>query len=339
MHLLLVGLLEWLFSSFQRMIAPRSVRRTHANAANTQARKLVNKLTSAALYVFVRALKTAFDAASARPWFPEKVKEQPWDVILMTIAAMQIIYGYIVRQYSLPPSYLKFLMSAGRIDKRLVFATGAVARGEHLAISELQNYAKEHKIFVNFNNISQKRPLCDLIHPGENCFEGWIRFLFSHFVNYSIRMYFPLNLITLILFQRQKLIFQPTNSLKKLIISCLRSAAFLSFYVGNGWLVGCILRSMNIFTPKTNWLFCGLAAGPAVLIEQKSRRMELALYCLSPALQSMHQCAVDFGWFPKVPNVTAFIFCLASAILMAAHQNGPENMQPLMSRVCSHRTC
>ena len=94
--------------------------------------------------------------------------------------------------------------------------------------------------------------------------------------------------------------------------NCVMSASFLAFYCGNAWAAQCALRSLGIYTTKTTWLFGGLAAGPSVIFERKDHRMELALYCLGPALQSAYSSAVDFGWIPKIPNITTFIFCLAA---------------------------
>jgi hypothetical protein len=286
--------------------------------------------TPIALYVFIRAAKTAFDVASKRAWFPAWMKQRDWDVALMCISAAQILYGLVVRPQSLPASYLRFLQVAGRKDRRVVSAVGQLARGEHMDMHELHQYAREKRIYADWSSATQKRPMCDIMHPEHSCMHHWASYVVDHFVHYSLRLYIPLNVFTLLVFSRRT---APLDMLRKLFVSCIRSSAFLAFYCGNAWFAQCMLRTLNVYTTKTHWLFGGLAAGPAVLLEHKSRRMELALYCMSPALQGMYKSAVDFGWLPAIPNVTGFMFCLASAVMMAAHQNAPQDMAPIMSKI------
>lgn len=42
--------------------------------------------------------------------------------------------------------------------------------------------------------------------------------------------------------------------------------------------------SLNIY-PHTPLTVDAVSAGPSILLEEKGRRLELALYCLSPTLQ------------------------------------------------------
>jgi len=287
------------------------------------------------LYVFIRAMKMAYDAAETRRWFPVGIKSYAHgDVILMSLSAAQILYAYIVRQDSVPKSYKHFLLGAGRKDQRIISAVRSVAMSEHQNLVELRQYARQHGIYVNLNpnSFTQKHPVCDLMHPEMSCPEHWIRYVVAHFFEYGVRFYGPLNFVTLVLFQRKKLVTDPLRSLLKLVQMCAHSASFLAFYCGNAWFAQCLLRSGGVYSTVTTWIFGGLAAGPAILLEQKSRRMEIALYCMSPALQSAYNNAVDFGWIPRVPNVTTFIFCIASGILMTAHQKGDHMVQPTLAR-------
>jgi hypothetical protein len=61
--------------------------------------------------------------------------------------------------------------------------------------------------------------------------------------------------------------------------------------------------------------------GLAVLLEKKSRRMELALYCFSRAIESFGICVSDSGFLKehnlKVPKrLDIVLFSLATSIIM-----------------------
>jgi hypothetical protein len=69
--------------------------------------------------------------------------------------------------------------------------------------------------------------------------------------------------------------------------------------------------------------------GLAVLIEKKSRRMELALYCFSRAIESFGICVSDTGLLNKhglkVPNrVDVFLFSIATSIIMHCYAEERE---------------
>ena len=55
----------------------------------------------------------------------------------------------------------------------------------------------------------------------------------------------------------------------------------------------CLFR--RCATTKCMACFGGCAGGLATLVEKKSRRMELAIYCLSRALESFALCLVHWG--------------------------------------------
>jgi hypothetical protein len=58
------------------------------------------------------------------------------------------------------------------------------------------------------------------------------------------------------------------------------------------------------------------AGGFATLLEKKSRRMELALYCISRALESWALCLVEWGYVSPTrlpPRLDVVMFSLAVA--------------------------
>lgn len=55
----------------------------------------------------------------------------------------------------------------------------------------------------------------------------------------------------------------------------------------------------------------GPAAGAATLLESRSRRLELGIYCMSPAIQSFYLCMRKYGYLPKIHYVSYIMFAVA----------------------------
>merc|ERR1740117_363918 len=174
--------------------------------------------------------------------------------------------------------------------------------------------------------------LCDIMHPNASCWSHYLQYLAKHFFQYSVRFYVPLNIVSVLLFQRQRFMKNPGLSMYYLVKNCTYSSAFLAMYCGNAWLAQCVMRQLNICSGTSIWLFGGSLAGLSVLNEQRSRRMELALYCMSPMIQSAYACGVDWRVLPRVPNVEACMFSLAMGTLMMAHQHDGQ-MQPTLQMI------
>lgn len=62
------------------------------------------------------------------------------------------------------------------------------------------------------------------------------------------------------------------------------------------------------------------AGGLATLLEKKSRRMELAVYCLSRALESFALCLVDWGLVRRrqAPSRLAYVLLRNCLVLITA---------------------
>lgn len=294
-----------------------------------------------AVYLWVRAAQITITAASQEDWFPERLRKMPHiDTGLFTFTACQILYCYIMHPDCLPPSYLKFLLMAGRKDPRVIKCLADVGQRAPLDIPSLQEYAKSINLPWDQVRLTpppgcspQTYPLCDIMHPKATCFEHYRGFVLRHFLEYSLRFYVPLNVVSLLLFQRAKLLGSPLKALSHVAISCVRSALFLSLYCGNAWAVQCVLRQWNIYSGFTTWVFGGLLPGLMVLLENKSRRLELALYCMSPTIQSLYVWCLKHKYINRVPHIDAGIFAIAMGIIMMGHQGQNKTLQPTLKRI------
>ena len=123
------------------------------------------------------------------------------------------------------------------------------------------------------------------------------------------------------------------------------STLFLSSYCTIAWIAFCIwsrthrnlavlklsllasgtcslLRSLGFFfspLSHANLLICTLA-GLATLFDHKSRRMELALYCVPKALEAQYSRYVSYGRIPRVPYGEFLLFAVAMASTVYCYQ-------------------
>ncbi|KAK8473864.1 hypothetical protein V6N13_047986 [Hibiscus sabdariffa] len=59
--------------------------------------------------------------------------------------------------------------------------------------------------------------------------------------------------------------------------------------------------------------------GLALVVEKKSRRIEIALYCLARAIESFFKCMADVGYLPKsmyLKRADVVMFSLSTTIIM-----------------------
>lgn len=68
----------------------------------------------------------------------------------------------------------------------------------------------------------------------------------------------------------------------------------------------------------------GFLSGSTVLLETKSRRIELALYCLPRALESFWNLGVLRGHFRSIRNGEVLLFMIAMGTLMTVYQHEPD---------------
>jgi hypothetical protein len=108
----------------------------------------------------------------------------------------------------------------------------------------------------------------------------------------------PIYVFPAILLHREKLLKDP-KLLGKLFAGIARSSLFLTVYCALAWQGPDVLgRLTKKVTPTT--LVCGVPlAGAATFIEKKSRRGELATYCLDKSVESVVISMLSWGYIPE----------------------------------------
>ena len=125
------------------------------------------------------------------------------------------------------------------------------------------------------------------------------RYYLAHMAGFSLRFYLPLNVVSTLIFNRKKLKENPQGTIMRVLKSVVRSASFLSLYCANAWAMQCFTRRAGWLSVYNLPIFMAVSAGPSILLEDKGRRLELAMYCLSPTLQACYNLGMQSGFIRR----------------------------------------
>ena len=85
----------------------------------------------------------------------------------------------------------------------------------------------------------------------------------------------------------------------------------------------------NLLPEKSTkyWVFInGFISGLSILVEQKSRRVELAIFSFPKALASFYLILIEKGFAIWIPGTEIFFGSLSMGILMSLYQLEPQHM-------------
>jgi len=309
--------------------------------------------TSLALYIFLRSVvllaRCGFKRGERDPALRAALSPLQYrhgDVLLMCMAASQLTYAFIHEPTTLPGNYIKFLQKQVGKDGAILQAMAILGKGvdvpseiqrgceiaarhleqqpppyaaRHLAnrpealaqvISDLRNPAVH--VLQNFHKA--------IMHPGESCWWHCLNWLWDGGMKRALPIYIPVYLLPAMLVHRKKLLTaQGPEVMQRAALGALRSSTFLAMYVSLCWGGVCTVQHL-VGHPRAWTVMAGtFAGGLATFLEKKSRRMELALYCMSRALESYFLCARRWGYINpnwKGHRVDVLLFCAATASIM-----------------------
>eukprot|EP00013_Stygamoeba_regulata_P027344 CAMPEP_0177645988 /NCGR_PEP_ID=MMETSP0447-20121125/9538_1 /TAXON_ID=0 /ORGANISM="Stygamoeba regulata, Strain BSH-02190019" /LENGTH=405 /DNA_ID=CAMNT_0019148499 /DNA_START=531 /DNA_END=1748 /DNA_ORIENTATION=+ len=286
------------------------------------------------LYALVRSGESFVAALDMQNRFPAAIsKFQHYDTLLMCLTAGQILYTYVHKPATLNSTYYNFLLKFGAKDVRAIKVVADKYNGQPPDVGLITELCSDRGIPLDhcLRDGGQRVNICRVIHPHQTCERHALSFSTSGFVR-SLFLYAPLQTVIVAVFVvlrwRGGRHLNPLQMAGKTLLAICRSAAFLSLYCTIAWYVGVCSRGIiPALTPHINRLSLCLA-GLSVLLEMKSRRMELALYCLPRALESAFNELHEVGLVRTVRHGELGLFCLAAALLTYCHQMYPESFKP-----------
>jgi len=284
-----------------------------------------------AAYILLRGLVVLVRVGNkpgSPSWVRTALAPSRWehgDTLLMCLASSQILKAWLTAPQTLPASYLRFINVQTNIDPLLHDALREWARRNHGQPAPLRALASS----ARFSGRPIGRP-CQLVHPGSSCSGHAVKQLPANFQR-ALSVYIPVYVIPALLMQRQNILKKPAAISFRVAKGVLRSSLFLAVYVVLFWRGACVTYAARGHVPSrvassatlygwTLWL-----AGLATLLEQKSRRLELALYVMSRALVSFTLSLGERGLIPKrlaSLRGDVAVFALGMAAIMHCYSDG-----------------
>lgn len=282
---------------------------------------------SIALFLSTRALEFTYVYYMKRGYLPNIPHG---DAIVMALSSSQILNAFICDPDTLAKSYFNFLLVHGGISKHgpkgkeFLAEIGEMVKGKTLDMTKYPEIFKNHPASLDLINSRDNAYKLHVSHPHtESCIHGNTTF-FIESIPRSLSLYVPLNVVMGIIFRYKLLLKRPDQFLFKTLLQAARSSLFLSMYCTVAWAVPDLFRNLLGKDHMFAYYLNGICSGLCVLIEAKSRRLELAMYCAPRALESFWNCLVKWGYAKNIKHGEVLYFSFAMGFLMMVYENEPD---------------
>ncbi|OAV86995.1 hypothetical protein PTTG_03707 [Puccinia triticina 1-1 BBBD Race 1] len=239
------------------------------------------------------------------------------DTILFQLCCWRIMWCWFYTPWRLPMSYVKWITTLAEMDPRLLqlirlakdhkFVYRSPAQSDQILQLGREIATHMGRPPEDGDPLFIDKLSCRIVHGtlgnSESCTVNVLRRFFRAWKT-SLGIYLPVFTVPVLLFQRQKLLKAPMRTGARILLNSSRSAGFLSSFVGLTWAGVCIGRSNG--TQRLLNMVIGsagkgeitatdmdgrvapqlgsLLAGLSILVENKKRRGEMALYVATRAL-------------------------------------------------------
>ncbi|KAG0341842.1 hypothetical protein BG004_005879, partial [Podila humilis] len=274
--------------------------------------------------MFIRSMQGVYNAGKYRGQFSFR----HGDAFLFSIASAQVMYAYTMHPDTIPKELFGFMVKTARVPAEALALNRANVRGVPLNLNDIQKVIKRYKgtpkalaTAAAMNVVSDIVP-CAVLHPSiDSCRFTNLQRAFQ--VTKDIfPVYATLNFVPLLVLRMKRLLKDPVNVLSKTSFNTLRSSVFLAVFVtlyqtqicshrnlvNAGWQLG---NSKYLY-----WLFGLTCSGAAIMIEQESRRAELAMYVLPKAATSLYKILLRKNWVIGIKHWDVMMFSFAMSLIM-----------------------
>ena len=291
--------------------------------------------TSLSIYLFLRALILLgrIGNKSERPWLRTLLAPTRWehgDTLMMCLSSSQVLYSWIMVPKALGSSYVSFLNVHGGkptwVYAALRHIVESNAAGARVDVSRiLPASVRQPGEPRGWQRARTITPI--ILRDGHSFWTHGLTFLLEAYRR-SLPVYLPVYFVPALLVHRKSFLNSDLKLVKKSLQGAARSSLFLASYCTLAWqacMAGSVVSSALFGRQSLNgaWLYAITAApGLATLLEKKSRRMELAVYVASRAVESWVNCADDWGWLPagaRTKRLDVAMYSVASALVMHAY--------------------
>ncbi|KAJ7126249.1 hypothetical protein C8R44DRAFT_122869 [Mycena epipterygia] len=291
-------------------------------------------------------------------------------VIVFSLACGQIMYAFFLRPDTLPRSYVGWIQEASKAPVD-AFEFNLKAVQEHAvdlpALDRL--IARPDVTPMNLSSLLSLReralagapdlphyiPCCGL-HPAVTSCSAVALDRFIEVSRWMLPIYSALHFVPSILFRWNVFRAQPARVLMRASVGSMRSSAFLGAFVVICQAVFCVKhklyewlmaapassllrqllpqRLIDVLISKGTWWLSGFATGLALLIEDRRRRAELAMYVLPKGLESLWIAARGRGLVWRTGNWGEGVLAAGGmGMVMTIYQNDPQHLSGLVRKI------
>lgn len=296
-----------------------------------------SKDISWSLYLCVQALHTI--------WVSKKLtalkNNQPWEINLPSIkinlkklgqiaevgtfglSCYQIMTSWFYVPDNLPKSYSDWITKFSHFDPKLKNYFRDVWDGK-VNSNNLKEYCLKNKLSPVIEN---GKLACQVIHPqdGTRCSHQTLRRFNQTFQQAFWSTYLPLNVVAYLF----RLNFKYTSVYdflsilsRRIVFPSLRSSAFLSTFVNLVFTPICLSRNVfktDMYGPSISSALCGTLS---ILVESPARRLNLALYVIPRALDTLYRKHLQIHILPSTLDLPLLAISLST--ILTYYQRQPQ---------------
>ncbi|TYZ64224.1 hypothetical protein PybrP1_005903 [[Pythium] brassicae (nom. inval.)] len=260
-----------------------------------------DRRSTISLYIFVRMLDVVgrrWMAEGRLPLFAYS------DELLFALSNSAIMYAFIIRPDLLPKSYYNWILNIGAVT--------------HHGLE----YTLRERLFAGAASTPFR--VCQPHYHVESCLTHNVKEWFGGLGRAAL-VYAPVHILPALIFRFAQLRAAPLASAARISYAALCSCLFLTSYQTTVKFVMCTIR--NTFQRDfhvAGWI-AGFATGGSLFLENRKRRSELMLYCLTRALDIVWQLLKRRGLVRYVRHSEVALFSLSLAAIMSTP---PQHFKP-----------
>lgn len=180
---------------------------------------------------------------------------------------------------------------------------------------------------------------CQAMHPYTRYCTVHTANAFWNVAKQIFGVYFSLALAPAVVLRFAHFLKNPMSTFSKSLLSAVRSTIFLSVFCSSYQAQACVQREfLDLFRLKDHrlwyWIFGFLSSG-SILIEQKHRRSELALYAFPRGADALYHILYDRKLIFSLPHGEQLLFAVSLGMITFFYEHQRETMSPMVASVLS----
>ncbi|KAF9998549.1 hypothetical protein BGZ80_005522 [Entomortierella chlamydospora] len=294
--------------------------------------------------MFIRSMQGVYHAGKHRGQFSFR----HGDALLFAFASAQVMYAYTMHPDTIPKEFFGFMVKTARVPAEALAINRNMVRGFPLDLKQVRAMIDRHRptklAIETVSNMSENASVlpCAALHPWiDSCKKNNVE-RFVQVTKEIFPVYATLNFVPLLVLRMKRLAKDPINVVSKTTFNTLRSSVFLAIFVAGYQTQICthrnlLLAGLPLGNSKYLYWFIGLVcAGVSIMVEQESRRAELAMYVLPKAAESLYKILYNKKLVKGVKHWDVMMFSFAMSIIMSFYQKEQQVLSPFVTRLIYH---